>query len=389
MKHEYRLRRSICGFLAGLAFAVCSIAATPTPTPGVQCPAGTPAGTLSVEYQSMCSACVPVVATETPSLPEATLPAYDIDPACMGEQSTLEALWLTATPIATVSMCHLRTQEALIPTATPAPTQGPTQEPTPQGNPVMYELPGIPMGPSGQGVTVYDDATCGADLLIGVRAQQHTGPWDEGALRVNACAAGNNCTADGPFSYWGNRAVFLGVLHGISQELYDQTWSVYSSASAHPTTPGIGYASPAYFWNHLPAQGDQNSITAFWYNGNTTGYLFPICYGTGNQPTPTPTVEPTPGGCGTYQYQADEPPLVDYGGLSILQGECVPILPAINIELPAVGELIPAISLHSEGVSICPKWVDLGTFAIAEYEIPGDILLLPLLVFLLSLIFYM
>lgn len=107
--------------------------------------------------------------------------------------------------------------------------------------------------------------------------------------------------------------------------------------------------------------------------------------------TPEPTPTPTPNGyCNEYDYIGDEEDtLVDFGGIEIWQGACLVLIPNFSIDLPAVGEVIPAVNWGIDGFSICPKWVDLGTFEILEIEIPLDILALPAVVFLLLLIFNM
>lgn len=109
-------------------------------------------------------------------------------------------------------------------------------------------------------------------------------------------------------------------------------------------------------------------------------------------PEPEPTITPTPGAgyCSEYDYMGDDDEtLLDFGGIDIWQGECLVIIPNFTIDLPAVGELIPAVNWGINGFSICPKWVTLGTFEILQIEIPMDILGLPAVIFLLLLIFRM
>ncbi len=94
---------------------------------------------------------------------------------------------------------------------------------------------------------------------------------------------------------------------------------------------------------------------------------------------PVPSATPVPGFCNNWHY-ADEDStdqIASYSGMSIYQGECVVLIPDFGIHLPAVGEVIDPIDWDVHGVSLCPKWVNLGSFSLAGFTIPSDIIAIP------------
>lgn len=101
---------------------------------------------------------------------------------------------------------------------------------------------------------------------------------------------------------------------------------------------------------------------------------------------PTPIA---PGYCTTYDYvgEEEEETLAGYTGIEVYQGACMILIPDWNVHLDAVGEIIPEINWDITGFSICPLWVNLGQFNIMEIVIPGDILVIPVVIFVLGLIF--
>jgi hypothetical protein len=63
------------------------------------------------------------------------------------------------------------------------------------------------------------------------------------------------------------------------------------------------------------------------------------------------------------------------------------MLPKIDVSLPAVGSLIPAIEYHQPAVSFCPKWVDLGEYELLDMVIPAELVFLPLLMAVIGFVF--
>lgn len=101
--------------------------------------------------------------------------------------------------------------------------------------------------------------------------------------------------------------------------------------------------------------------------------------------TPTPTL--VPGDCNEYEYQGELVPLVAVPEITITQGSCYVLVPEFLIHFDAVGSLVPEVNIDIRGMSICPKWVDLGTFQILEMDIPVDVMFIPAVIAVLFLIF--
>jgi hypothetical protein len=102
--------------------------------------------------------------------------------------------------------------------------------------------------------------------------------------------------------------------------------------------------------------------------------------------TPTPTVTPTPGYCGNYEYQNySGDPVVGFSGVSTYAGECIGIIPNFSINMPA-NEYTDITSIGIPAVEVCPVYVDLGEIKFLDLTIPNDIFILPVLAFVLWLI---
>lgn len=377
---------------------------TPTPLIGY-CPSTTPLPQrLSLDYYSYCQACI---SEKTPT------PAFGITPLAL---STLSLNALTpGTPSPTGG--------------TPTPSQTPTITPTPSPTAfynftIFSKLTSV--GGSSPQFTNYQmpDNEVQAPLLN----------YSSYGTKENVYYLANGSDPAGYKVYYEFISYSYGGSYMYGVQTYVSIWNNFSqtiSVTFRPDSyvyPGQTKTIPAnstayYYWTNnsswgafddrgkahiafdltLPASWNSTAtdVTIKTYmgdvgNSGSRTFLMAsrIIRGGYVNPTPTPqpatpTITPTgnvPSWCGSYDYQDTSKGIVGWGAVTISQGACIKFVPEINLDLPAVGELIPAIGFTSPGISLCPKYVDLGTFTVAGTEIPTDLLALPAVVFLLWVI---
>jgi len=351
-------------------------------TPGAVCPPGTPFPTpLSIQYHNYCSQCVPENNNYliTP-LPFGTLTIGTLLPGG------------TNTPDPNIT-----------PTTTNVPTLTPTI--TPQifnivgsfydggGNiPIEVEVSHTTTGFNGGkhwGIVIKNLSGLNGTVKV------------SGTIKVDVTYSFYPRLTQVKFGYIQHASVgtqlvtrcFMGCTSHDFSDNQSFTEELYFSNNS---TPYSGYQTFLFEFDYYPKLNESITFDVYGYGANTssvtTDYLWTlqnINYFIGI-PTPTPSPTPITAYCSEYDYiSEDDPSLLDFGGISIRQGSCLKLIPDFEIDLPAVGELIPPINWGIDGFSICPKWVDLGTFEILEIEIPLDILALPAVIFLLVLIFNM
>ena len=100
------------------------------------------------------------------------------------------------------------------------------------------------------------------------------------------------------------------------------------------------------------------------------------------------------GTCSTYGYSDNLPgglgagdPLFNLPDLHIWQGQCIDFIPPFAWARDSSGSFLFNIDLSFPGVGICPVWVDIEPLEIAEIPIPFEILILPAVMFVFSLIY--
>jgi hypothetical protein len=107
-------------------------------------------------------------------------------------------------------------------------------------------------------------------------------------------------------------------------------------------------------------------------------------------------VTPVNGYCSVYDYVPEGAltpwgnPIVDFGGITVWDGECAVVIPEWGVNFGGWnlgGITLPGINFNIPGVSLCPKWANLGTLTLAEFEIPTDLLIIPAVMFVVGLIF--
>ncbi len=356
---------------------------TPVPPgdPGNVCPAGTPLPTpLSMQYYDICGHCI---------------------------DSSLDDWLITPIPFGTLLPYGTGTPGPGVVTATPAFTPTATLNPLLNNvyawieygvglslNPWAYDYIyswsdsggsayyGMKWNTNPDGISSGSSYTFNVSTVINaysgiassgygnkkVQLVVYNGCYNQGNVEiefVQGSLAGQSYTISGTEQYFTIYETAQDVIFSIfEQEVINVTVNGYcgSGADTH-----IQYQ----FLNHWQKTGRNFSISSEWNLGTFNSY-------------PTPITDP--GYCSVYDYQDDDT-LVDYPGIIIRQGECIVIIPDFAINLPAIGENIPAVEWGIQGFSICPKWVDLGEIKVAEFEIPVDIVALPALVFIMWMIF--
>lgn len=358
----------------------------PTTTPTIAmgyCPIGTPLPTaLSLEYYENCSECIPKTSTPTAELG--------------GTQfvlSTFELNALTLTPQGSPTATQTLTPVPVTPTITPTtvnyvrwwrdgahlPDGTYTWGSAVSTTQINYGYPwsaSIKFDLSGTFTAGYWDHYYG-NTMVCIRISNQTG----GVVTVTDDAGGHAVSAGGSY--------YVQLWSSITPMSQYQTLS-YNVSKNIGIQGNVAHASNVTI-NKYMYSGSCGSSYAGSGSDSKTSDLFTVRSGILNS---TPTVTPTPSAtpnvlaeCSEYDYQGIDDQLAGYSGISMYQGSCTVILPDFGVHLPAVGENIPAIDFDSPGVSICPKWVNLGTFQVAGFEIPGDLIAIPALMFALYLVF--
>lgn len=132
-----------------------------------------------------------------------------------------------------------------------------------------------------------------------------------------------------------------------------------------------------------------------WANGAAGGEAYAsirvmaLYYGIKPTPTPEPgqTSTPVPG-CSQWDY-ADSTPVLgtdpDAWANMLIPGDCFELVPAFTFQIPAYGDRA-AQQVGWDQIRICPTYVRLPSFRVFRYDVPLDLAVVPLALFLVGLI---
>lgn len=381
---------------------------TPTPTPPDTsylgaCPDYPPEGQLSIEYMTYCGHCLPQPTSAIPTLAIPTPEMLYLFGSCSEYDGALAA-GCVEEQVGTLTECvcpgsfNWGGAGGGTPTVIPS-TPIPQPTPTPQVD-HLYMVQGENytwhhdyvnqvgdtwMPDSSNYKSIGGTAVCGGDdITVG---------WYTALLidtqNLAGDMAGKVQTYFGESTYWGSNTWTRGIC-------WDKADDYYAGGVKYGWGRACSEANLQVDISYNNNNVNDGSVALrfrwpFQSSGNVGYSQFKLCYGNeepGQEPEPTPTPVPTqvPGYCSTYDYMTTDT-IVGYGGITTRQGDCIILIPDISIDLPAVGELIPAVQFGTKSMAICPVWHDLGQFSIANIDIPIDILALPALVFVLLMIF--
>lgn len=356
---------------------------TPQPTPTgttVPCPSTTPLSTpLSLDYLNQCSVCVFKSPTATSALSVKTLDIYQLTRTGTIGPTQSPTVTLTPTPIP----------------VTPVPQYTSTL--------AGWYKPNWYTGSTDSGIPL--------NGTYGIRSQYVNAWIYNGGIstnwyqQVDIHLAGTRTAPGYDETPYGNAKIYMGVSNRGNSAFTINGVNIPAHTDVNidlviiPFNSTYEYKLDTQFLIlGVPDSWQQLSITIY-YPGNgtwTDSSTWSFTRGGAPMPTftpqytstPIPTLTPTPviGACSAWGYQ-DSTQLVGYSGVTVSQGDCAVIIPQFSIHLPAVGTVIPAIDWDGIGVSICPKWVNLGTFSVGTLTLPTDILMLPAVIFIMWLIF--
>ena len=362
---------------------------TGTPAAFGDCPVGTPYPTpLSIDYYTYCAVCIPPTPT----------PLTGITP-----------IGLTPIPYGTLPPDGYTP----VPSGTPSPSATPTSEftatPTENSSYIpsvvsVYDGANIPQlivdsenitrisySPGTElGMKISNNAPAGIHHVIGVEyfhgglLRYQSGGWynrwrfyfeNKNQLNLKIVFADDSAIYPGVTINLGNGISNIIPLTQFNESLnFDQ---LIKFNIEYDSVDNTGY-DIKFVWFYQSAH-DPTYGSVIMQQVWDWGGLNPI-------PTPTPSPTPIPGYCNEYDYEGDTP-MVDLPPIYVIPGDCIKIIPDFVINLPAVGEVIPVINWGINGMSICPMWVQIGDFQIADFVIPAELLFVPALMFILGLIF--
>lgn len=359
--------------------------ATPTRPAGSKCPEITPSGTVSIDWYSRCGNCSGVPgSTETPM---STIPVVNYL-----ETATPTGVAVTVTPSVTP------TGEANKYYMVQAYKESTTVQDV--GSLSYYIDYGVCQGDQYVGQIAYMDsrfthiADPAKDALVSIdnggthqymiNAKTFDGGWCGSPYSCNIYAKRYLSVMCGTYDIPGEgvgtqvcidmvkllRPITTGLTQGSG--VYRAEGTVYQEIADRPLMHKLndGARIRGGVWQ---TEGTPINIST-----NFEFAVYPICYGN-HYEVPTPT--PEPGYCEEYEYESGEStPVAGYTGIKTRQGECSVIIPNWQVSIPALGEVVPAIDLGLQGMSICPTYIDLGSFSLGGIDIPGDILALPAMI---------
>ena len=108
-----------------------------------------------------------------------------------------------------------------------------------------------------------------------------------------------------------------------------------------------------------------------------------------------PFIPVNKGYCSNYGYADNLPgggegygkPLVGLPNINVWQGECIDFIPPFEWFRDSSGSFLFDADLTFPGIGLCPVWVEIEPLEILDITIPFEILIVPALMFIFSLIF--
>lgn len=131
------------------------------------------------------------------------------------------------------------------------------------------------------------------------------------------------------------------------------------------------------------------SFSAYRQRAVGDGLLYGMCFGIppSIEPTATPTATMLPEElyCSQYEY-VDTSPVVVAPNIGMENGTCFTIIPAFSMDTPAVGTIIESLRIEWQAFKLCPVWVSLSPMSIFDIVIPMELLIIPFVIFLITMI---
>lgn len=376
-------------------------AQTPTPPNNLpECPGYPPQYPLSFAYVQRCGHCAqqnvtPTVAGtqyfKTIAVPTIV---YKTLASSLGHAGVTPGVTLTPT-----SLGHADVTPGVEITNTPTPDGTLTPFPTP--------IPNIDGYWEFKSVRVYGSAYSGyRRMVFGVNySTPYTGYNVDDGWKLLGQFYGRTWTGSttifskypndpgGPYTYWLQWPQNSGQNHYPSYPVLpenQQQRDIFATVASLPT--GISAGALSYGSNNL-------ALTNEWTTNRADPTVW-VIYGKWHEPAPIPTATPTItptvtatatplGLCSQYEYMNYDP-VANLGDFSVTDGECVKIVPDWSLDIPEVNIIglyeFTGYSLTIPSLAVCPKWVSLGQMSIMGFDLPADIMLVPVIMFLVGFI---
>lgn len=383
-----------------------TITPTVTPTPAAVCPdlTGVDINDLDPAYVNRCRMCIPDQPTPTSVLPTVVIPTaesfckWTATPDPIGGGLVVTDPMGTPIPRDDFYVCEGT------PTVTPTPTITPTasaQAPHWYAVIKRWQEYIIPVESGSLVADVYvsppfsaPELACGGDDIDYAYAQtvdyMFTGVKDNAYIQLKglfladlwyineiAQRAGTGQTVDGTtrmcaYRWDSNNIYYCDKLQEMTGWINDK---VINNVAANGGKPANSWQDR---WVRAAGTNNHYDFTV-------------LCYGD-EEPmeiAPTPTPDAGMMGCNQVQYRDTRPAvdIIGLGDLEIITGECHTIIPDLSgissFIIPGMIADILDVDAQWYGVQVCEKRVTLPTFKLLNFTIPLDIILLPMLVFLL------
>ena len=356
---------------------------TPTPSVAGDCPTGflEPNREVSMKWLNQCKKCVPEIRSSIPTF--APYPTFDIND------------FINATAV---------------PALTPTPVLTPTVDPN---SDFAYSVLGTNIPPdtsfttTGQVFNINRGTRTDFPIKYGVIETYHL---DRASIRS---------TQGGGISIYFLAHMYGGAL-GVDVTIVESNFPTLSAG----TTFHINAGATATYTRSFPvtnsgvyhdfyddvnytikynvsinsvnsARNDLPSIRTTWGQGGMYSVWTGINMTRIWSRSPVTITPPYASGyCSTYAYADNGPggegygePLVGLPNINVWQGECIDFIPPFEWFRDSSGSFLFDADLSFPGIGLCPVWVEIEPLEILDITIPFEILIVPALMFVFSLIF--